>query len=77
MKCYSYLYSIEKEIMMIIRIQRLRETGNWTQFSTCINPSDSILNHTMKTIAKQKMNGYTNTVRAINDSGMLVNILQG
>jgi hypothetical protein len=63
--------------MMIIRIQRLRETGNWTQFSTCFNPSDSILNHTMKTIAKQKMNGYTNTVRAINDSGMLVNIIQG
>jgi hypothetical protein len=68
---------MKKEMMMIVRIQRLRDTGNWTQFSTCINPSDSILNHTMKTIAKQKMNGYTNTVRAVDDSGMLVNILHG
>lgn len=68
---------MKKEMMMIIRIQRLRDTGNWTQISTCINPSDSILNHTMKSIAKQKMNGYSNTVRAIDSSGMLVNIIQG
>jgi len=57
----------------MIRIQRQRDTGNWTQVSTCINPSDSILNHTMERVAKQRMTGYTGRVRAIDDSGNLVN----
>jgi hypothetical protein len=51
----------------------MRDTGNWTQVSTCSKPSDSILNHLMERVAKQKMNGYTGRVRAIDDSGNLIN----
>jgi hypothetical protein len=57
----------------MVRIQRMRDTGNWTQVSTCSKPSDSILNHLMERVAKQKMNGYTGRVRAIDDSGNLIN----
>lgn len=61
----------------MIRIQRLRDTGNWTQVSVCSNPSDSILNHLMERVAKQKMSGYTNRVRAIDVSGNLINFYSG
>jgi hypothetical protein len=61
----------------MIRIQRLRDNGNWIQMSTLSKTSDGIINHTIKSIAKQKMFGYTNTVRAIDDSGNLINIYTG
>lgn len=61
----------------MIRIQRMRNTGNWTQMSTCGNTSSSMINHVMERVAKQKMNGYTNRVRAIDDSGNLINFYSG
>lgn len=61
----------------MIRIQRLKQTGNWIQMTVCGQASDSVLNHIMQRLAKQKMNGYTDTVRAIDDSGTLINIYHG
>lgn len=61
----------------MIRIQRLKQTGNWIQVSVCPQSTDSLLNTRMQSIAKQKMNGYTDTVRAIDDSGALINIYHG
>lgn len=61
----------------MIRIQRLKDTGNWIQMTVCAQASDAILNNIMQSLAKQKMNGYTNTVRAIDDSGALINIYHG
>lgn len=61
----------------MIRIQRLKQTGNWIQMTVCGQASDSVLNHIMQRLAKQKMNGYTDTVRAIDDSGALINIYHG
>lgn len=57
----------------MIRIQRMRDTGNWTQISVCSNTSDSMINYLLERAAKQKMNGYTSRVRAIDDSGNLIN----
>jgi len=57
----------------MIRIQRMRDTGNWTQISVCSNTSDSMINYVLERVAKQKMNGYTSRVRAIDDSGNLIN----
>jgi hypothetical protein len=61
----------------MIRIERLRDTGNWTTMSTCSSASNSLINSLMERVAKQKMNGYTNRVRAIDDSGNLINFYSG
>jgi hypothetical protein len=61
----------------MIRIERMRDTGNWTTMSTCSNASNSLINNLMERVAKQKMFGYTNRVRAIDDSGNMINFYSG